>query len=108
MIIAMGSSWQQLQDNARDFAASVRKRFEANTHHILGTVRPNGAPLDKDLRTGDAKLIGRLRPNDELDIAPGSAFIFDIEMVSLVQVDGDELFFKVWRSESGLSEIRRS
>lgn len=38
------ASWAEFAADAPDLAASVRARFEANLHHVIGTLRANGAP----------------------------------------------------------------
>lgn len=38
------ASWQTFADEAPELAARVRARFEANTHHVLGTLRADGTP----------------------------------------------------------------
>ena len=37
-------SWQQFSEEAPDLAAAVRARFEATKHHVLATLRSDGAP----------------------------------------------------------------
>jgi hypothetical protein len=37
-------SWQQFEQEAPDLAAAVRARFEATKHHVLATLRSDGAP----------------------------------------------------------------
>ncbi|MDX1659279.1 MAG: hypothetical protein R3343_10705 [Nitriliruptorales bacterium] len=39
-----GVSWRDFAAAAPELAAAVRRRFEANLHHVLGTIRPDGAP----------------------------------------------------------------
>lgn len=38
------ASWQELEREAPDLATTIRALFAANLHHVLGTVRANGAP----------------------------------------------------------------
>ena len=38
------SSWHAFRDDAPDLAAEVQARFEANTHHVLATLRADGSP----------------------------------------------------------------
>ncbi len=38
------ATWQQFADDAPELAAAVRARFEATKHHVLATLRPDGAP----------------------------------------------------------------
>jgi len=37
-------SWQQFAEEAPDIEAAVRARFEATKHHVLATLRSDGAP----------------------------------------------------------------
>lgn len=39
-----GAEWAEIAASAPELAARVRARFESNRHHVLGTVRANGAP----------------------------------------------------------------
>lgn len=36
--------WSAFVADAPELAAAVRARFQANRHHVLGTLRPDGAP----------------------------------------------------------------
>jgi Pyridoxamine 5'-phosphate oxidase len=38
------SSWQQFADEAPDLARAVKDRFVATKHHVLATLRSDGAP----------------------------------------------------------------
>jgi hypothetical protein len=38
------ASWEQFTREAPDLAGRVHARFTANVHHVLATVRPDGAP----------------------------------------------------------------
>ncbi|MBB4930366.1 hypothetical protein F4561_001186 [Lipingzhangella halophila] len=40
----MTMKWQEFADEAPELAAGIRARFEAATHHVLATLRANGAP----------------------------------------------------------------
>jgi hypothetical protein len=144
----VGASWQEFADEAPELAEAVRARFGAHVHHIIGTLRADGAPrlsgteveidghhlrvgmmpdshkladvrhdprveihsapLEPDLKGGDAKVAGRLRSAGEPEGQPGAMFELDIERVSLVSVDGDELQFTTWRPGRGVKTIRRA
>lgn len=131
-----------LRLEAPDLARAITDRFQANLHHILGTIRPDGsvrlsgtevtinddqvgvgmmpeshklsdvrrdprvelhsAPLEDDLRSGDAKLAGRLVDVGETDGQTGTAFRLDVTMASLVKVSGDQLEFTTWSPTTGL------
>ena len=71
-------------------------------------VEIHSAPLEEDLAGGDAKLGGALvgLPAPQGGV-PGSYFRLDLELVSLVQVDGDELVFTTWRPGQGVTTTRR-
>ncbi|MDP9022649.1 MAG: pyridoxamine 5'-phosphate oxidase family protein [Actinomycetota bacterium] len=142
-------SWAAFAAEAPELAATVRDRFESHTHHIIGTIRADGAPrlsgtevrmgdaeltigmmpgsrklsdvrrdprvevhsapLDVELGAGDAKIAGRLveiPPDPDEEIA-GSFFRLDIELVSLVRVEADELVVTTWRPDRGLRETWR-
>lgn len=36
--------WDEFAADAPVLAAAVRDRFEANLHHVIGTIRPDGTP----------------------------------------------------------------
>lgn len=38
------TTWQDFEQEAPDLAPAVRARFEANRHHVLATLRKDGAP----------------------------------------------------------------
>lgn len=141
------ANWERFAAEAPSLAESVRARFAANRHHIIGTLRADGsprlsgtevqvdggelrigmmpdshkledvrrdprveihsAPLEEDLASGDAKVAGRAREIHVPMEQPGALFAVDIERVSLVRVDGDELELSTWRPERGLRTIRR-
>ncbi|MFI1936822.1 pyridoxamine 5'-phosphate oxidase family protein [Streptomyces purpureus] len=52
-----GMSWAGFAAAEPDFAAVVRRRFEAYTHHVLATLREDGSPrlsgLEVDFRFGE-------------------------------------------------------
>ena len=41
---APAARWEAILDDAPDLARRVRERFTANRHHVIGTVRADGAP----------------------------------------------------------------
>lgn len=140
-------SWAAFEAAAPDLAGAVQARFGAHIHHVIGTLRSDGAPrlsgtevqivdgqlrvgmmpashkladvlrdprveihsapLEADLSGGDAKVAGRLRRAGGPDGQPGSMFELEIELVSLVRVDGDELEFTTWRPGRGERTVRR-
>jgi len=145
----MGVSWAAFVSEAPDLAAAVQARFAAHIHHVIGTLRPDGAPrlsgtevafedgqlrigmmpdawkladvrrdprveihsapLEADLAAGDAKVAGRLQASGQPPGGqPGAMFDLEIELVSLVRVDGDELELRTWRPETGVRTIRRT
>jgi hypothetical protein len=147
--VGTSASWAELVAAAPELAERVRRRFVANLHHVLGTIRPTGAPrlsgtevriddehvrlgmmpgsrkladvrrdpqvelhsapLEEDLTDGDAKLAGRLRETPAWDpsIPVGTYFALDIELVSLVRVEGEELVLTTWRAGGEVVEHRR-
>lgn len=38
------ATWQDFEQEAEDLAPEVKARFEAHRHHVLATLRKNGAP----------------------------------------------------------------
>jgi hypothetical protein len=78
------ASWAEFARGAPELAASVKSRFEANLHHVLGTIRPDGAPrlsgseihvegddLTLGMMAGSRKLADVLRdPRVEIHCAP--------------------------------------
>lgn len=53
----MSVSWAEFEAAAGEFAGVVRERFGAYRHHVLGTLRRDGAPrlsgLEADFRSGE-------------------------------------------------------
>lgn len=39
----MDTTWESLSTDAPELAASITARFEANRHHIIGTIRADGS-----------------------------------------------------------------
>lgn len=71
-------------------------------------VELHSAPLEEDLAEGDAKVAGTLIANAAPDAGPdGAYFRMAIDLVSLVQVEGDELVLTSWRPGRGLDTVRR-
>ena len=149
MTASKGVSWRAFAAQAPELAAAVENRFAAHLHHVIGTIRADGAPrvsgtevhvedgelrigmmpdahkladvlrdprvevhsapIDLQLAAGDAKVAGRLRySGPPPDGQPGSMFDLEIELVSLVRVDGDELELTTWRPDRGVKTIRRT
>jgi hypothetical protein len=142
----MGVSWGEFEAAAPELAAAVESRFVAHIHHILGTLRRDGAPrlsgtevevkdgrigvgmmpgsrkledvrrdprvelhsapLEPDLAAGDAKVAGRLCERAS-SAGTGVSLELEIERVSLVRVDGDELEITTWGPEQGRRTVRR-
>lgn len=71
-------------------------------------VEIHSAPLEEDLVAGDVKLTGRLVHVGDVEGQPGSAFVLDLERVSVVQVRGETLLISVWTPAGGLREITRT
>lgn len=142
--------WADVAANAPELAKTVQRQFESHLHHVIGTVRSDGAPrlsgtevtfhgddltvgmmpgsqkladvqrdprveihsapVDIELGVGDAKVAGRLveiPPPDE-DQPPGNFFRLDVELVSLVRVESDELVLTSWRPDRGVRQNRRT
>lgn len=38
------AAWDEFEAEAPDLAARIRDRFGSNLHHVMGTIRPDGAP----------------------------------------------------------------
>jgi hypothetical protein len=41
---AVYATWAQFREDAPDLARRIRERFEANRHHVIGTIRADGTP----------------------------------------------------------------
>lgn len=63
----MTTTWQQFSAEVPAFAAAIRSRLEANRHHIIATVRENGAP-----RVSGIEVVFR-GPHLTLGSMPGTA-----------------------------------
>lgn len=59
-----GASWAQLVEEAPDLAARVRDRSAVNLHHVLATVRADGAPRlsGTEVAIGDEELTIGMMP----------------------------------------------
>ncbi len=99
------TNWQRLQQDHPDLAGVVRARFAANRHHVLGTLRRNGAPRlsgteveidDRGIRLGmmpdSAKLADVLRdPRVEIHSAPleEDLAVGDVKLTGVLRHLGD-------------------
>jgi len=70
-------------------------------------VELHSAPLEADLAEGDAKLAGLLVDVGATAGQPGTAFVLDVTLASLLRVVGDELEFVTWSPDTGLRTHRR-
>lgn len=65
-----GASWGGFVEAAPDLAGRIRARFAANLHHVMGTVRPEGAPRlsGTEVRIGDDQVtVGMMPGSRKLD-----------------------------------------
>lgn len=70
------STWQQLVEEEPELAAAVRARFESARHHVLATLRSDGAP-----RVSGTEVVFRRTPDGEqvlLGSMPGSRKALDL------------------------------
>jgi hypothetical protein len=88
--------WSTFVAEAPTLAAAVRARFEANLHHVLGTIRPDGAP----------RLSGtELRFEDEqvtLGMMPGSRKLSDVRADPRVELHSAPLEEDLARGDAKL------
>jgi hypothetical protein len=64
------ATWQQFADSAPDLASQVRARFTATKHHVLATLRKDGAPRVSGTET-DFTEDGHLRMGSMPDALKG-------------------------------------
>ncbi|MEU9984167.1 pyridoxamine 5'-phosphate oxidase family protein [Streptomyces sp. NPDC050856] len=68
----MAHTWADFQAAEPDFAETVRQRFAAYPHHVLGTLRGDGSPrlsgLEVDFRSGELWLGMMPRSRKALDL----------------------------------------
>ncbi len=65
-----GTSWGTFVEAAPELAGRIRARFAANLHHVIGTVRPGGAPRlsGTEVRIGDDQVtVGMMPGSRKLD-----------------------------------------
>ncbi|MYS82363.1 pyridoxamine 5'-phosphate oxidase family protein [Embleya scabrispora] len=153
------TSWAEFEKVEPQFAATVRERFGMYKHHVLGTVRRDGAPrlsgLEADFRFeqmwlgmmpgsmkardllrdprfsifanpgegaemthGDVRVSGRaIEVVDDAvkgryaaeTMAPEPFHLFRVELdeVSRIGVEGEEIVIRVWRPGGPVRTIRR-
>ncbi|MFE2873305.1 pyridoxamine 5'-phosphate oxidase family protein [Embleya sp. NPDC059259] len=153
------TSWAEFEKVEPEFAATVRERFGMYKHHVLGTVRRDGAPrlsgLEVDFRFGelwlgmmpsslkardllrdprfsifanpgegaemlhgDVRVSGRavevvddaVKGRYVVETKPPEPFhLFRVELeeVSRMGIDGDEMVIRVWRPGASVRTIRR-
>jgi hypothetical protein len=74
------ATWSQLVRAAPELAERIRGRFAANLHHILATIRADGAPRLSDTEVGidhDHVTVGMM---------PGSAKLADVRRDPRVEI----------------------
>ncbi len=100
----MTKSWSNLKAEAPELAVLIERIFDANLHHILGTIKPDGSPrlsgsevdvTEMEIRVGmmpDAhKLRDVLRdPRVEIHAAPLDVKLEhgDMKLTGVLQPDG--------------------
>lgn len=67
------ASWREIEQDAPEFAARVRGRFEAGTNKILATLRRDGSP-----RISASELEFNSDGEVTLGMMPGSMKLFDV------------------------------
>lgn len=91
------ASWSDLVAEAPELAAAVRARFEANRHHVLGTLRPDGAPR---LSGTEVELDG---DQMTLGMMPGSRKLADVRRDPRVELHSAPLEEDLARGDAKLS-----
>jgi hypothetical protein len=157
------ATWSEFEQEAPKLATAIRSRFDAHLHHIVATLRRDGAPrlsgteiqfhgddawmgmmpgstksrdlrrdprfalhcapVDTELKEGDAKISGRaIEVTDDATVADfaaslgdsgpqpfdGHLFRLDLQDASLVRVSGDQLHLDVWHAGGGVTHVSRS
>ena len=98
--------WSTFLADAPALAAAVRARFDANLHHVLGTLRPDGAPRlsGTELRFEDGQVT--------LGMMPGSRKLSDVHADPRVELHSAPLEEDLAEGDAKLSghlvEIVRS
>lgn len=73
-------SWELLVADAPDLASRVQARFAANRHHVIGTIRPDGAPRLSGI---EVEIDGT---HVRVGMMPGSRKLADVERDPRVEV----------------------
>jgi len=76
----VGVSWEAFVADAPELAERVQARFATNLHHVIGTVRPSGAPR----LSGTEVAIGTDRVT--LGMMPGSLKLTDVRRDPRVEI----------------------
>ncbi len=72
-----------------------------------GRAEIHSAPLEEDLAGGDARVSGRLVEDGPVADLDGTYFRMELDRVTLIQVDDDELVVTTWTAADGQKEARR-
>ncbi|MFN2555656.1 MAG: pyridoxamine 5'-phosphate oxidase family protein [Nitriliruptorales bacterium] len=61
------ASWAEFERAAPELAAAFRSRFEANLHHVIGTIRADGSPRlsGTEVRIGDGEVTLGMMPDSK-------------------------------------------
>lgn len=75
-----GATWGRFSADAPDLAHAARARFAANLHHVLGTIRRDGAPRlsGTEVAIDDARL--------SVGMMPGSRKLEDVRRDPRVEI----------------------
>ena len=121
-------SWQQVLDDAPEFAATVQARFEIRKHATMATLRKDGSPRisgtevefeDGQLRLGsmpgalkarDLRRDPRIAlhsPTDDPPEATPSDWSVSEVVFTRVAPSGEHLVIQMWHPGRGLEEVQR-
>lgn len=75
-----GATWEAFDRGSPGLAGRVRGRFEANLHHVIGTIRPDGSPRlsGTEVRFDDA--------GPTIGMMPGSRKLADVRRDARVEL----------------------
>lgn len=91
--------WRRFEEDAPDLAGRIRRRFEANLHHVLGTIRSDGSPRlsGTEVRIADGQVT--------LGMMPGSAKLLDVRRDPRVELHSAPLEEDLAEGDAKLSGL---
>ena len=101
-------SWQQVLDDAPEFAATVQARFEIRKHATMATLRKDGSPRisGTEVEFEDPRIALHSPTDDPPEATPSDWSVSEVVFPRLAP-SGEHLVIQMWHPGRGLEEVQR-